>query len=74
MGQTGVSPISVDAIEQFQVSVAPYDVNYLVLLVVPLVLLHVQEQTILKDLLISLIVMSLLLENTSFIAGVGRKN
>jgi hypothetical protein len=26
MGQTGVSPISVDAIEQFQVSVAPYDV------------------------------------------------
>jgi hypothetical protein len=33
-GQTGVSPISVDAIEQFQVSVAPYDVNYLVLLVV----------------------------------------
>jgi hypothetical protein len=36
--------------------------NYLVLLVVPLVLLHVQEQTILKDLLISLIVMSLLVE------------
>jgi hypothetical protein len=27
MGQTGVSPISVDAIEQFQVSVAPYDVK-----------------------------------------------
>ena len=26
-GQTGVSPISVDAIEQFQVSVAPYDVK-----------------------------------------------
>jgi hypothetical protein len=26
-GQTGVSPISIDAIEQFQVSVAPYDVK-----------------------------------------------
>ena len=26
-GQTGVSPISVDAIEQFQISVAPYDVK-----------------------------------------------
>jgi hypothetical protein len=39
------------AIEQFQVSVAPYDVKLSVLLVVPLVLLHVQEQIILKDLL-----------------------
>jgi hypothetical protein len=26
-GQTGVSPISIDAIEQFQVSVAPFDVK-----------------------------------------------
>jgi hypothetical protein len=26
-GQTGVSPISLDAIEQFQVSVSPFDVK-----------------------------------------------
>jgi hypothetical protein len=26
-GQTGVSPISIDAIEQFQISIAPYDVK-----------------------------------------------
>jgi hypothetical protein len=31
-GQTGVSPISIDAIEQFQVSVAPLMLNFLVLL------------------------------------------
>jgi hypothetical protein len=43
------------------VSVAPYDVK-LSGFAGGAIILHVQEQTILKDLLISLIVMSLLLE------------
>jgi hypothetical protein len=49
---TGVSPISLDAIEQFQVSVSPFDVKLSDLQEEQLVLLLVLDQIILKDLLI----------------------
>jgi len=49
-GQTGANPISMDAIDEFQVVIAPYDVRYGGLPAAVLMLLHAAVPTFSKAL------------------------